>query len=100
MRPMYEALHSYSGIPEKLGDIRFRSCEAEVDDLLRSGIFVDLFSLLRQSLLIGATDYSLKSIEKLYCEQRGARITTAADSMAEYHRWLEQRDGNDCQTSA
>ena len=36
---MYEALHSYSGIPEKLGDIRFRSCEAEVDDLLRNGIY-------------------------------------------------------------
>ena len=39
--------------------------EAEVDDLLRAEVFVDLFAVIRQALVIGAPGYGLKVTEKL-----------------------------------
>jgi predicted RecB family nuclease len=79
---------------------RHGCCEAEVDDLLRNGVFVDLFTVVRQSLVIGEPAYSLKNVEHLYRPQRVAGVVTAGDSMVQYHRWLEHKDGDDWQSSA
>jgi uncharacterized protein len=79
---------------------RHGCCEAEIDDLLRNGVFVDLYTVVRQSLVIGESAYSLKNVEHLYMPQRNAEVTTAGDSMVQYHRWLECRDGDDWRSSA
>lgn len=79
---------------------RHGCCEAEVDDLLRNGVFIDLYTVVRQSLVIGEPAYSLKHVEHLYRPKRNAGVTTAGDSMVQYHRWLEHRDGDDWQSSA
>ena len=50
--------------------------EAEVDDLLRRGVFVNLHSALRQALRVGVRSYSLKELEAL-ARLRRARPTSA-----------------------
>jgi predicted RecB family nuclease len=79
---------------------RHGSCEAQVDDLLRNGVFVDLYTVLRQALIVGSTGYSLKNVEHLYMPDRTAEITTAGDSMVQYHRWLQLKDGDTWERSA
>ncbi|MEN2738156.1 TM0106 family RecB-like putative nuclease [Microbacterium sp. X-17] len=40
--------------------------EAEVDTLLRDGVFVDLYPIVRRSLRVGSRSYSIKKLEPLY----------------------------------
>ncbi|MGD1096605.1 MAG: TM0106 family RecB-like putative nuclease, partial [Bryobacteraceae bacterium] len=78
---------------------RYACCEQEIDDLLRNHVFVDLYTVLRQALIVGEPAYSLKNIEHLYMAKRDEEIATAGDSMVYYHRWLQERDGPDWTTS-
>jgi len=79
---------------------RYGTCEDEVDEFLRHGVFVDLYAIVRQSLLVGEPAYSLKNVEKLYQETRQGEVTTAGESMVFYQRWLVDQDGADWTTSA
>ena len=80
---------------------RYAVCETEVDDLLRNGVFVDLYAVVRQALIIGEPAYSLKNVEHLYkTNRRSSEVKTAGDSMVWYHRWREQRDGDEWRSSA
>ena len=45
---------------------RYAVCEFEVDQLLRHGVFVDLYKVVREGLLVGEPAYSIKNIEHLY----------------------------------
>jgi uncharacterized protein len=78
---------------------RYAICEEEVDQLLRAEAFVDLYSVVRQGLLVGEPAYSLKNIEKLYQYQRTSGVTTSGDSLVFYQKWLENNDGGDWKTS-
>ncbi len=70
---------------------RYGVGEDEVDDLLRSGVLVDLFPLVRKCIRVGADNYSLKSLEPLYmgAELRTGDVTTAADSINAYARYCD-----------
>lgn len=70
---------------------RYGVGEDEVDELLRSGVLVDLFPLVRKSLRVGTENYSLKSLEPLYmgAELRAGDVTTAAESINMYARFTE-----------
>ncbi len=68
---------------------RYATREAEVDDLLRGEVFVDLLSLTRAAVAIGTSGYSLKDIEVLFSPDRRARVTDAGGSMVEYQRWMD-----------
>jgi predicted RecB family nuclease len=72
---------------------RYGVGEDEVDDLLRSGVLVDLFPLVRKSIRVGTENYSLKSLEPLYmgAELRSGDVTTATESIAMYARFCELR---------
>ena len=72
---------------------RYGVGEDEVDDLLRSGVLVDLFPLVRKSIRVGTENYSLKSLEPLYMgsELRSGDVTTAAESITMYARYCELR---------
>src|SRR3954452_5718590 len=72
---------------------RYGVGEDEVDDLLRSGVLVDLFPLVRKSIRVGTENYSLKSLEPLYMgsELRTGDVTTATDSITMYARFCELR---------
>jgi uncharacterized protein len=70
---------------------RYGVGEDEVDDLLRSGVLVDLFPLVRKCIRVGVDNYSLKSLEPLYmgAELRTGDVTTAADSINAYARYCD-----------
>ncbi|HKH52472.1 MAG TPA: TM0106 family RecB-like putative nuclease, partial [Mycobacterium sp.] len=72
---------------------RYGVGEDDVDDLLRSGVLVDLFPLVRKSIRVGTENYSLKSLEPLYMgsELRTGDVTTAAESITMYARYCELR---------
>lgn len=63
--------------------------EEEVDDLLRANVLVDLYPLVRNGIRVGASSYSLKSLEPLYMgdELRTGDVTTASDSIVMYDRY-------------
>lgn len=71
---------------------RYGTREAEVDDLLRGDVFVDLYRVVRQGLVLGLASYSIKKLEVYYLAPREDGITDAASSIVEYERWLEQGD--------
>lgn len=72
---------------------QFGEGEDEVDDLLRNGVLVDLYPLVRKSIRVGTANYSLKSLEPLYMgsELRDGDVTNAADSITQYGRYRDLR---------
>lgn len=77
----------------------FGTREQEVDDFLRHGVFIDLYAIVKQGLLIGEPKYSLKNVEHLYMDKRAGEVSKATDSIVYYQRWLETPDGADHQSS-
>lgn len=80
--------------PVALGRLmgRYATREEEVDRLLRGGVLVDAFRVLRQSARVGVPSYSLKKVESLYMQARTEAVTDAGSSIVEYERWLEEGD--------
>ncbi|AFM18599.1 RecB family nuclease, putative, TM0106 family [Mycolicibacterium chubuense NBB4] len=74
---------------------RYGEGEREVDELLRDGVLVDLYPLVRKSIRVGTENYSIKSLEPLYMgnELREGEVTTATASITEYARYCELRHG-------
>ncbi len=89
-RKRYPKMHIYHyGAYEKSALLRLAARygvgEDEVDDLLRQGVLVDLFSVVRKSIRVGAESYSLKALERLYLAgRRSGEVTTATDSITQY----------------
>ena len=70
--------------------------EAQVDDLLRAGVLVDLYSTVRQSIQISQPSYSLKKLEPLYMgDDVRIGVTNAADSVIQYAEACLLRDTGD-----
>ena len=71
--------------------------EDVVDDLLRAGVLVDLYSTVRQSVRVSQPSYSIKKLEPLYMgdELRGGDVTTAAESLVEYALACDKKDDKD-----
>ena len=80
--------------PTALGQLMggYGTKEDEVDSLFRGNVLVDLYHVVRQSICVGTPSYSLKNIEALYLEARTEAITDGGSSIAEYERWLDERD--------
>ena len=68
------------------------SREAQVDDLLRRKVFVDLHTILRQALRAGVPSYSLKDVEALFDFVRSGPVRSGTQAILHYERWLHQRD--------
>ncbi|WP_322645529.1 TM0106 family RecB-like putative nuclease [Oerskovia flava] len=68
--------------------------EEEVDDLLRDGVLVDLYAVVRQSLHIANKSRSIKKLEPLYMgdELRTGDVTDAAASVVAYAEYCALRD--------
>ncbi|WP_336697118.1 TM0106 family RecB-like putative nuclease [Curtobacterium sp. USHLN213] len=60
--------------------------EEAVDDLLRAGVLVDLYPIVRKALVVGSRSYSIKKLEPLYMgsDLRLSDVTNAADSITAY----------------
>lgn len=71
---------------------RHATREEEVDELLRGGAFVDLYSIVRQSVRASVESYSIKRLEPFYGYRREIELQAANESIVEFERYLE--DGN------
>ncbi|HTE63340.1 MAG TPA: TM0106 family RecB-like putative nuclease [Solirubrobacteraceae bacterium] len=71
---------------------KYGTRENEVDELLRRGVFVDLYAIVRQALRVGEESYSLKRIERFHPMERDADVTEAGGSILAYQEYLESGD--------
>src|SRR5699024_8193027 len=61
--------------------------EAEVDNLLREEMLIDLYPVVRQALAVGSKSYSIKNLEPLYMGEEyrdESGVTDGAESVAAY----------------
>lgn len=65
--------------------------ELEMDELLRAGVFVDLYAIVRTGLVVGEENYSIKTIEQLYLGKRDTDVANGADSVVVYDTWKSRR---------
>ena len=77
--------------------LRHGACEGAVDDLLRNGVLIDLYSTVRAAVRVSQPSYSIKKLEPLYMggELRKGDVQDAAASIVEYHAYCEARQRGD-----
>ncbi|HEX5728867.1 TM0106 family RecB-like putative nuclease [Microbacterium sp.] len=75
--------------------------EADVDRLLRDGVFVDLYPIVRRALRIGSRSYSIKKLEPLYMgdEVRTSDVQKGDESIVKYVEARALRDDGDTATA-
>jgi predicted RecB family nuclease len=71
---------------------RHATREAEVDQLLRGGVLVDLFRAVRQGLRASVESYSIKRLEPLYGFTREIDLRDAGSSIVAFEEWLQLGD--------
>lgn len=75
--------------------------EEQIDDLLRAGVLVDLYPVVKRSLVIGSASYSLKKLEPLYMPgSRMGEVTNAGDSIVWFQQATELREAGDEEAAA
>ncbi|MFO1540907.1 MAG: TM0106 family RecB-like putative nuclease [Chloroflexota bacterium] len=62
---------------------------AEVDTLLRAGVFVDLFRVVRHGIRVSTESYSIKKLEPLYGLTRTVPLKDAGSSVVRFEEWLD-----------
>ena len=63
-----------------------------LDELVNTGLFVDLLPVVRNSLQAGVESYGLKAMEQLARYERSHDIDKGAGAVVEYDRWTHVRD--------
>jgi uncharacterized protein len=71
---------------------RYGTREAEVDDLLRRGVLVDLLKAVRGGVAASVPGYGLKEMEAFPAFARDAEIRDGGSSVIEYERYMHTRD--------
>ncbi len=66
--------------------------EAELDDLLRGEVLVDLFRVVRQALRLSLDSYSIKEVEAFYGFERGEEMRGGGSAVVAFEEWLEARE--------
>lgn len=66
--------------------------EVEMDNLLRHGVLVDLYKVVREGLRISESSYSIKYVERFYRPAREGDVQNAGASIVYYERWRETGD--------
>ena len=102
-RASYPGMHIYHYAPYeptalKRLAVRHAYGEDQLDDLLRQGVFVDLYAAVRRSVRVSQPSYSIKKLEPLYMGERLRTengVTTAADSVLQYHEFAGARARGD-----
>lgn len=63
--------------------------EQEVSWLIATERLVDMYNIVRNSLVVGEESYSIKKLERHYKFIRSSDVTKASASIDEYDRWRE-----------
>lgn len=64
----------------------------ELDELLRSEVLVDLYTVVRQSMLVGEESYSIKKLERFYGMQRATDVKKGDESIVMFEQWRITQD--------
>ncbi|MBD5784959.1 TM0106 family RecB-like putative nuclease [Cellulosimicrobium terreum] len=98
-RRTYPGLHVYHYAPYEKTHLlsiaaRHGVYEDEVDDLLRDGVLVDLYAVVRQALHVSDRSRSIKKLEPLYMgdELRTSDVKDGAASIVAYAEYTGLRD--------
>jgi len=90
-RRSHPGMHIYHYAPYETTHLlamaaRYGVREAEVDTLLREGVFVDLYPIVRRALRVGSRSYSIKKLEPLYMgpQVRTSDVQRGDDSIVKY----------------
>jgi predicted RecB family nuclease len=84
--------NSYEPVALKRLTARHATREAELDQLLRGKVFVDLYGITRQAVRVGVESYGLKGIEAVYRFERNPELGTALGSLGRWQSYLETQD--------
>jgi predicted RecB family nuclease len=90
----YPDLHIYHFSPYEPAALkrlmgRYATREMEIDRLLRSEIFVDLYAVVRHAIRASVESYSIKKLEPLYDFERGAALRDVGMTLAKVQASLE-----------
>ncbi|WP_438354182.1 TM0106 family RecB-like putative nuclease [Microbacterium sp. CJ88] len=107
-RQQHPDMHIYHYAPYEPSHLlamaaRYGVREADVDRLLRDGVFVDLYPIVRRALRVGSRSYSIKKLEPLYMgdEVRTSDVQKGDASIVEYVRARALiDDGRDAEAQA
>src|SRR5207247_7740602 len=93
-RAAFPDLHIYHYSPYEPGALkrlmgRYASREDEMDQLLRAGVFVDLYRVVKQSMRASVETYSLKELEVFYGFERMTPLMDARRSLRQLECALE-----------
>ena len=93
-------MHVYHYAPYEVTAIKrlanlHATCTDEVDDLLRRGVFVDLYRVVRQSLRASVESYSIKRLEPLFGYVREVPLEEANASLSAFTVVLITKEGRD-----
>ena len=71
---------------------RYGTREAELDDLLRRGVFVDLLKVVRNGIRASRPGYGLKEMETFLDFERRAEIKEGGASIIAFEQWMQTHD--------
>ncbi len=96
-RTHYPDMHIYHYAPYEPTAIKHLAgrhgvCADEVDELLRAGVFVDLFRVVRQGLRASVESYSIKKMEAFYGFTRAVPLRDATSSLQAFESVLALGD--------
>lgn len=69
---------------------RYETRIKEVAEMLANGVFVDLYRIVLNGVLIGEPRYSIKNVEHLFRSKRTTQVANGGDSVIAYELWREQ----------
>ncbi|RUO62216.1 TM0106 family RecB-like putative nuclease [Pseudidiomarina insulisalsae] len=71
---------------------RYGIYENELDEMLRAELFVDLYKVVKSTLIIVQPSYSIKKVELFYRDARDTEIGLGGDAVVAYQQWTELGD--------
>lgn len=95
-RAAHPGMHVYHYAPYEPAAIkrlmgRYGTREADVDTLLRAGVFVDLYAVVRNGIRASTESYSIKDLEPLYGFTRSRPLAEARTALRVVERAIELR---------
>ena len=74
---------------------RYGSYQHEVNELIDKGVFVDLYKIVKASIMISQESYSIKKLENYYSFDRASDVKEAMGSMEYYDQYLDALAGDE-----
>ncbi len=91
------SLHIYHYAPYEVTAFKrlmgkYASCENEIDTFLRSNTFVDLYSVVRQSIRASVENYSIKNLEIFFGYERKMNLRDLSSHKSQLELLLQTRN--------